>query len=51
MTKPPSIDRAAVMAEARRQHTVMGPLGWSFARCLRHAWAKLKGQAALRGRT
>jgi hypothetical protein len=35
------LDRAAVMIEARRQYQIMQPLaGWTFARCLRHAWAK-----------
>lgn len=49
MTKPTSIDRAAVMTEARRQYQIMRPLGWTFARCLQYAWTKLRRQAALGG--
>ena len=37
-----SIDRAAVMIEARRQFSIMGPLGWTFARCLSYSWTKLR---------
>jgi hypothetical protein len=51
MTKPPPIDRAAVMTEARRQYQIMAPLGWDFARCLKYAWTKLRRQAALRSPT
>jgi hypothetical protein len=42
------IDRAAVMIEARRQYSIMGPLaGWTFAKCLAYSWNKIKRQAAL----
>jgi hypothetical protein len=39
------LDRAAVMIEARRTHSIMGPLGWSFAKCLAYAWSKAKRRA------
>jgi hypothetical protein len=43
-----TIDRAAVMAEARRQYAVMRPLaGWTFAKALSYAWGKAKRKAAL----
>jgi hypothetical protein len=41
------LDRAAVMNEARRQYQTMGPLGWTFGRCLVYSWTKLRRQAAL----
>jgi hypothetical protein len=41
------LDRAAVMIEARRTHSIRGPLGWTFARCLSYSWTKLRRQAAL----
>jgi hypothetical protein len=41
------IDRAAVMIEARRQFSIMGPLGWTFARCLSYSWTKLRRRATL----
>jgi hypothetical protein len=34
------------MTEARRQYQIMGPLGWTFAKCLAYNWGKLKRQAA-----
>lgn len=40
------LDRAAVMIEARRQYQIMGPLGWTFAKCLAYSWNKAKRQAA-----
>jgi hypothetical protein len=39
------IDRAAVMIEARRQFSIMGPLGWTIAKCLAYAWSKAKRRA------
>jgi hypothetical protein len=39
------VDRGAVMIEARRQFSIMGPLGWTFAKCLSYSWSKLKRQA------
>jgi len=33
-TETTTIDRAAVMTEARRQYQIMGPLGWTFRRRL-----------------
>jgi hypothetical protein len=42
--KADRIDRAAVMIEARRQFSIMGPLGWTFAKCLAYAWSKAKRQ-------
>jgi hypothetical protein len=41
------LDRAAVMSEARRQYQIMGPLGWTFAKCLAYSWSKIKRRAAL----
>jgi hypothetical protein len=41
------LDRAAVMIEARPQYQIMGPLGWTFGRCLSYSWTKLGQQAAL----
>jgi hypothetical protein len=43
------LDRAAVMIEARRQYQIMGPLGWTFAKCLAYSWNKTKRQALLQG--
>jgi len=40
-------DRAVAMTEARRQFSIMGPLGWTFAKCLAYSWTKIKRQAAL----
>jgi hypothetical protein len=40
------VDRGAVMREAARQFSIMGPLGWTFAKCLAYAWTKLRRQAA-----
>jgi hypothetical protein len=42
---PDRLDRAAVMTEARRQFSIMGPLGWTFARCLSYSWGKAKRRA------
>lgn len=39
------LDHAAVMIEARRQFSIMGPLGWTFAKCLAYSWNKAKRQA------
>ncbi len=48
MAKEAHLDRAAVMAEARRQFQIMGPLaGWTFAKALAYAWGKAKRKAAL----
>lgn len=46
---PDRLDRAAVMIEARRQFSIMGPLGWTFAKCLAYAWNKAKRRALQEG--
>jgi hypothetical protein len=37
------------MIEARRQFSIMGPLGWTIARCLSYSWTKLRRQAEQKG--
>lgn len=39
-------DRPAIMVDARRQHRQMARHGWSWARCLKLAWAKAKAMRA-----
>jgi hypothetical protein len=43
------LDRVAVMIEARRQFSIMGPLGWTFAKYLAYAWSKAKRRALQSG--
>ncbi len=35
-------DRAAIMRDAHRQYRTCAPLGWTFGRCLRFAWARAR---------
>jgi hypothetical protein len=43
------LDCAAVMIKARRQFQIMGPLGWTFAKCLAYSWNKAKRRALQEG--
>jgi len=35
-------DKRAIMRDAHRVYRSMGPLGWSWSRCLSYAWVKAR---------